>query len=45
MRLDGIIVVIAAGNSAVDAQTFSPAAAVGGVTVGATDINDVLVSA
>jgi subtilisin family serine protease len=37
----GLVVVAAAGNSNVDACTFSPASAPGVVAVGATDINDI----
>lgn len=40
----GLIVIAAAGNSNVDACTFSPASAPGAIAVGATDINDVRAS-
>ncbi|KAF3911458.1 Oryzin [Dactylellina cionopaga] len=38
----GITVVVAAGNDAVDASTFSPASAANAITVGATDINNAI---
>lgn len=37
---DGLVVVVAAGNSNVDACSFSPASAEGAITVGSIDDND-----
>ena len=37
----GVVVVVAAGNSAVDASTFGPAGIDGVITVTSTDVNDV----
>lgn len=38
--VEGVVVVVAAGNSLADSCKFSPAAAEGAITVGASDIND-----
>lgn len=40
LTADGVTVVVAAGNSAADACTFSPASATTAITVGASEIND-----